>query len=153
MVWSINVRLSHMKLLIIGPFGPTKTLISCGSTYSFVARWAWEYDEPDSIVLSLTRPEADGKNAPLCCTARSGIVDQKPVARGQGYQWRRIMTWFFSALAAANFTWAPVLRGSHLGTHSLCGPPSGSYLNPFNFLTCTWVIYMYEDLKPSLFAK
>lgn len=94
-----------------------------------------------------------GKSIPLCCTSRSWIVDQKPVARGQGHQWGRIMTWFFSALATANFIWAPVLRDSHLGTHSLYRPPSGSYLNPFNFLTCTWVIYMYEDLKPSLFAK
>lgn len=145
-----------MKLLIIGPFGSTKTLISCGSAYSFVARWPWEYDEPDSVVPSLIRPEAEGKKCPpmLYSTIRncwSETCSQRTRApMGQDNDW---FLFFFSALAAANFIWAPVLRGSHLGTHSLYRPPSGSYLNPFNFLTCTWVIYMYEDLKPSLFAK
>lgn len=149
----MNVRLNHMKLLIIDPLGSTKKLISCGSTYSFVAHWAWKYDEQIVLCQALLDLRQNGKSVSLCCTSRSGIVDQKPVAREQGHQWGRIMTWFFSALAAANFVWAPVLRGSRLSIHSLYRLLSGSYWNPFNFLTCIWVIYMYEDRKPSLFAK
>ena len=147
----MSVRLNHMKLLTISPFGSTKALISCSSTYSFVSQLSlrvWWTKQSCAKPYSSLKQKV--KSVPLCCTARLGIVDEKPLARGQGHtEGDRIIIcfFFFYTLATANLIRASALRGSLLGTHSLYRPPRGSYLNPFNFLTCTWMTLCMKILS------
>ena len=65
-----NVRWNHMKLLITGHFGSTKTLISGGSTYSFVSLLSLRVWWMNQAVLcqAIVQPEEKGKSSKIILT-------------------------------------------------------------------------------------
>ena len=102
------------------------------------------------LCQAIFKPETEGKKCSpvLYCKIRNcwwETSSQRTRAHWRGQD--NNLLFFFYTLATANLIRASALRGSLLGTHSLYRPPRGSYLNPFNFLTCTWMTLCMKILS------